>query len=229
MQMGYGGYRRQPTRGGRPGAGGTVQGGAATTQGPASYAPTQQSQQSSQPQMPYQPGAPKTQGLIDPLAEAGQGLLDPDSAYSQRMREQMVGGIGQQTEAMQRGAVLNASRAGFGTGAGAELLETQGDIGRSGLEAQGQASADMALKAPALGGQMMQAPINAQLALQGQGLQGFMGQQQLGAQQQAQIFQAQLAQQQQEQERQMEEARMQMQAQQLEQEMYLREMGMMYS
>ncbi len=172
-------------------------------------------------QLPYQPGAPKTQGLIDSMSQAGQGLLDPNSDYSKRMREQMVGGIGQQTEAMQRGANLQASRAGFGSGAGAELLETQGDIGRAGLAAQGQAGADMTLKAPQLGGDLMRPALSAQTALQGQSLQGYMGQQGLDVQQQAQAFQAQLAQQQMEQDRQMQEAQMQM-------DLMMREMGVMY-
>ena len=168
------------------------------------------------PQMPYQPNNEQARDYINSLAQAGQGLLDPNSQYSQRMRGEMVQGIGQQTEAMQRAAQLNAARAGFGTGAGAELLETQGDIGRAGLEAQGQASADMTLAAPELGIRAMTPALSGQLGLSGQQLQGWMGQQDLQAQQQAQAFQAQLQQQQFEQQQRM-----------MEQEQMLRELSLM--
>jgi hypothetical protein len=170
------------------------------------------------PQLPYQPGAPRTQNLINQLSTAGQGFLDPNSDYARRLREQMVQGIGQQSAAQGRGAVLQASRAGFGSGAGAELLETQGDISRAGLAAQGQAGADLTLRAPQMGAQLLNPALQGQLGLQRQSLQAYMGQQQLEAQLQQQAYQAQFQQQQLEQERLAREAQMQF-------EMQLREMG----
>ncbi|MGH2620936.1 MAG: hypothetical protein ACRDHG_10265 [Anaerolineales bacterium] len=171
--------------------------------------------------MPYQPGAPQVQNLINPLAEAGKGLLDPNSAYTQQMKGQMIGGIGQQTGAASRGAVLQAARAGYGTGQGAELLETQGDIARGGLEAQGQATADLQLQAPQLGAQMLNPALNAQMGLQGNDLQAWLSQQNLG--QQAQMQQAQMAMQQQQ-----VQAQMAMDQARFEQEAKLRELAQMY-
>lgn len=157
--------------------------------------------------MPYQPGAPKVQNLIDPLAQAGKGLLDPNSAYSQRMRTELSEDIGGQAEAQQRAAALRAARSGLGAGASPELLETQGQIGQQGLEAYGDASARALLGGMQLGGQLLNPALQGQLGLQGQQLQGFLSQQESNAQkdlaqqqlaqQQAQMqFQAQMAQQQ---------------------------------
>jgi hypothetical protein len=145
--------------------------------------------------MPYQPQGPKAQSLIDPLASTGQGLLDPSSAYHQRMQSQLSEGIGKTSAAQQRAAALRAAQAGMGGGASPELLETQADIGRSGLEATGDAYGRAMLGGMELGGQQLGTALSGQLGQQGQQLQGYLAQQQGAANQEAQRFQAALEQQ----------------------------------
>lgn len=170
------------------------------------------------PQMPYQPGAPAVQNITNPLTEAGTGLMDPGSAYSQRMKTEALKTIGDQTGAQQRAAVLNAARAGYGTGQSAELLETQGEIGQAGLEAQGQAAAGLQLEAPKVGAQILNPALNAQVGLQSNDLSAWLSQQQLG--QQAQAQQANIA---------LEQQRFELERQRMEQELRLRELAQMYS
>ena len=174
------------------------------------------------PQMPYRPGAPRVQGMIDPLAEAGTGLLDPNSAYSQKMRQEALRGIGDQAGAQQRAAVLQAARAGYGTGAGAELLETQGEIGQAGLEAQGQTAAQLQLQGPQVGAQILNPALSAQMGLQSNDLQAWLAQQNLSQQQQAQQANLTL-------EQQRMKAQMEMERARFEQEARLRQLASMYA
>jgi hypothetical protein len=148
------------------------------------------------PQMPYKPEGQQVQDLIDPLAKAGAGLLDPSSAYHQRMRSELTEGIGRTSEAQQRAAALRAAQSGLGAGASPELLETQADIGRSGLESMGDASAQAMLGGIGLGGQLLSPALSGQLGLQGQQLQAYLAQQAALQDQEAMKFQQAMAQQQ---------------------------------
>ena len=92
--------------------------------------------------------------LASAVGEAGTGLLDPNSDYYQRLMDGMKTRLGKESEAAQRAAALRASRSGMGAGASPELLETQGEIGIGGLNAQGEAGANLRLEAPKLGAGM---------------------------------------------------------------------------
>ena len=124
--------------------------------------------------------------MINSLSGAGQGLLDPTSAYSRRMRHDLSEGICQQGAAQERGAALRAAQSGLGAGASPELLEMQGQIGRDTQMAQGQADASAVLGSMGLGGQLLSPALSGEIGLQGQQLSGFMGQQQLGQNQEMQ-------------------------------------------
>lgn len=176
------------------------------------------------PQMPYNPGGGAAAGSAGTLADAGAGLLDPSSAYSRRMRSEISEGIGQQTAAQQRSAALRAAQSGLGAGASPELMEMQGEIGREGLRAQGDADAQAVLGGMQLGGNMLGAALGPQTTLQGHNLSGFLTQQQLGANQslQNQALQHQSAMQQQQL-----QVQAQLQQQALEQEAMLRELALM--
>lgn len=137
--------------------------------------------------------------------QTGQGLMDPNSDYYKQLNEGMRSQIGDESAAAQRAAALRASQGGMGTGGSAELLETQGDIGRAGLNAMGDASANLRMQAPIAGAQINASTFNPQVqynqlnersaqfgAGMAQGNQQFaagMGQQQQGmAQQDAQFW-----------------------------------------
>jgi hypothetical protein len=170
--------------------------------------------------MPYQPKGPQVQSLVDPLAKAGRGLLDPSSAYHQRMQGQLSEGIGKTSAAQQRAAALRAAQSGMGGGASPELLETQADIGRSGIEATGDAYAQAMLGGMQAGGQMLSSGLSGQLGLSGQQLQGYLGQQQGAQRQQEMQYQA-------AQDRQAMQFQQQLQQQRQQQEMMLAQMQMM--
>lgn len=180
------------------------------------------------PQLPYQPGAPQANQMIDALSGAGQGLLDPNSDYFKQLSGRMSEQMGAQTEAQQRAAALRATRSGLGMGASPELLSAQSEIGTAGMGQMGQAQADLALRAPQVGGQLVSPALSGSIGLQGQALSGYMGQQQLAAQQQAQQLNANLQAQQQAAQQQALQAQMQMQAQQMQQQMALRELSALY-
>jgi hypothetical protein len=169
--------------------------------------------------MPYQPKGPQVQGLVDPLAQAGKGLLDPSSAYHQRMQSQLSEGIGKTSAAQQRAAALRAAQAGMGGGASPELLETQADIGRSGLEATGDAYAQAMLGGMTAGGQMLSSGMQGQLGLSGQQQQGYIAQQQ--AKQRQQEMQQQAAQRQQEM-----QFQQQLEQQRMQQQIFMQQMQM---
>ncbi len=154
---GVGGSPTAPRLPSGPGGGGGGDPTYGFTNTPAQSAAS--TQVSTPPAPQYQPGAqygPNT--YRDPnlttLAQAGTGLLDPSSDYYQRLNEGMRAQIGQESGAAQRAAALRAAQSGMGVGASPELLETQGLIGRGGLQAMGAASADLRLRAPELGGQL---------------------------------------------------------------------------
>ena len=165
-------------------------------------------------------------GMIDSLSGAGAGLLDPTSAYAKRMRNEISEGIGQRTQAQQRGAGLRSAQAGMGYGASPELLETHGEIGREGLRAQGQADAGAVLGGMQLGGSLLSPALSGEIGLQGQALSGFMGGQQL---EQNQRLQDQSLDAQAKMRGRDLDVQSQLQQQALEQERYLREMAMMGS
>lgn len=212
---------------GMPGAGGGGMGGPSAVQAAAAtprsaVQPMQPGQPNAQFSMPpaqqYQAGGGSVQGVPE-LLGAGKGLLQPGSDYYQRLSEAMQQQIGAQSAAAQRASALRGAWSGFGAGAAPETMATSADIGRAGLEASGQAQANLALQAPQLGMQALQSTFSPQISMRqlgeqsrqfgaglgeqarqfgvGAGLQ----QQQLAAQQawqQAQLQQqAQLAQQQQ--------------------------------
>lgn len=177
-------------------------------------------------QMPYQPGAPGARDIIGSLQEAGTGLLDPSSAYSKRMRNEISEDIGARSAAQERGAALRAARGGMGVGASPELLETQGDIGRAGMSAVGDATADAMLGGMSLGGQLLNPALGAEVGLQGQGLSAYMGQQQLGAQQQRDQMSANMQQQQLQAQQQRDQLQANMEAMRMRNEAMLREMSM---
>ena len=172
-------------------------------------------------QMPYKPSAPAATGFMNQLGNAGAGLLDPSSAYSQRMRSEISEGIGQNTAAQQRGSALRAAGSGMGYGGSPELLEVQGQIGQEGMRAQGQADASAILGGQQLGGQMLGSAMGGAIGLQGQALQGFMGQQQMG---QNQAMQDQQLQHSSAMQKQQLDAQSKLQQQALQQENYWREL-----
>jgi hypothetical protein len=92
-------------------------------------------------------------GGLNKLQEAGAGLLDPDSEYYQRLVGGMREQIGKQTAASQRSQALR--QAYSGGGATGEAQMNVADIGQAGLEAEGQAAADMRLKAPGMGADIL--------------------------------------------------------------------------
>lgn len=123
------------------------------------------------PSSPYTPagesagGAPGgTSGATaEKLAGAGLDLMDPGSDYFKRLMDGMKKRIGKESAAAGRAAALRSAWSGMGAGASPELLDVQGDIAQSGLEAQGQAGAGLRLAAPQLGAQIAQG--GGQLAL----------------------------------------------------------------
>lgn len=115
---------------------------------------------------PMQNGGQGLEGALAAQASAGQGLLDPNSDYYKRLMEAMRGQIGDQTGVAQRAAVLRQAQGGGGIGQTGELQDIQGGIGRAGLQAAGDAGANLALQAPALGGQLNQSTFGPALGLQ---------------------------------------------------------------
>ena len=131
------------------------------------------------PQMPYRPGAPAAAATAGTLAETGRGLLDPGSAYSRRMIEELTGQIGKQTGAQERLAALQSSQAGYGGGESPELLSALTDIGVGGQEAMGEGIGDLMLRSPELALQFLTPAMQAQLGISAQDLQAWLGQQQI--------------------------------------------------
>ena len=162
------------------------------------------------PQMPYQPEDNPAAQSAQRMQGIGQDFMDPNSAFTQKMRDRMARDIGARSEAQQRMASARAARAGFGSGASGALLDVQGEIGREGQRQYGEASADMALAAPGMALNFMNPALGAQTSLQGQAGQMFMGQQNLAQRN----SEAQLG--------------ANMQAQRLENELMLRELAMLY-
>jgi len=100
------------------------------------------------------------------MSQYGQGLMDPNSDYYKKLQAQMTAQLGAQSAAQQRAAALRSAYSGFGAGAGAEQMMSVGDIGRAGLEAQGQASAGLALAAPQIGAGMLQSTFGPGMGLE---------------------------------------------------------------
>jgi hypothetical protein len=123
---------------------------------------------------PYQPTPidyqPMQQGQLgqnlERMGGVAEGFLDPDSEYYQRLLSGMQGQIGKQSAAQQRAAALRAAYGGLGGGRGAEMMQTQADIGRAGLEASGAAGAQLRLAAPQMGMQALQSTFAPQLGIQ---------------------------------------------------------------
>ncbi len=88
------------------------------------------------------------------VAKAGAGLLNPGSDYFQRLMDGMKTRLGKESGAKYRSAALRASQGGFGGGQSGELMDVQGDISRAGIEAGGEAGANLRLEAPKLGAGM---------------------------------------------------------------------------
>lgn len=155
-QVGGGGAMDIGWRGGAGGAAPTFPGGGA--QASIDYAPAQQ----------YDPygGGSQLAGNLQQMAEYGQGLMDPQSQYYQQLQAAMTTQLGQQSEAQQRAAALRSAYSGFGAGAGAEQMMSVADIGRAGMEAQGQAAAGLALQAPMAGAGMVQGTFGPGLGLE---------------------------------------------------------------
>lgn len=95
-----------------------------------------------------------SEALASTVGEAGTGLLDPSSDYYQRLVEGMKSRIGKEAGGNYRAAALRAAQGGFGGGQSGELMDMQADIGRAGLEAQGEAGANLRLEAPKTGASM---------------------------------------------------------------------------
>lgn len=137
------------------------------------------------PQIPYSPTNNPAAKTAAAMQKTGQDFLDPGSDYTKRLNEQMARRIGDQTEAKKRSAALTASRSGLGSGAGAELMNLIGEIDREGLEATGEAAADLTLAAPQIGRSFLTPALSAQTGLQGQALEGYLTQQRLDAAQES--------------------------------------------
>ncbi len=131
-------------------------------------------------------------GASGQLTSTGAGLLDPSSDYMQRLLDESAEGIGKTGAAQERAAALRAARSGLGAGASPEMLEMQGDIGRSTMSAIGDANAGIRLGGMGLGAQMLGQGMSGDISMRGQdinrdmGLRGFgsgqyMQQQQLSA------------------------------------------------
>lgn len=167
--------------GGVMGAGGP---GGMMTPGAPAPTPAPPSMPAPGPQMPYKPGAPGARDITSTMSGYGKGMLDPNSEYSKRMQEVLTGRIGEETEASKRLAAFQASQAGMGGGGSPELMAMLGDIDIAGMEAGGQASAEMMGQMPGMGLDFLGGALQGELGISGQDLQAWMGQQQL--QQQAQ-------------------------------------------
>ena len=100
------------------------------------------------------------------MAGAGRGMMDPGSDYFQQLASEMQGQIGQSAAASQRAAALRGAQSGFGGGQGGEVMQTAADIGQSGLEAQGQAMANLRLEAPKLGAEMLGSTFGTHLGME---------------------------------------------------------------
>lgn len=101
------------------------------------------------PQAATQAGKAGTQ-----MQNVGSGLMDPNSAYFQKLLGRMKGELGQQGAAQKRAAALTGAESGFGAGGGAEVMQMQGDIDEATMEATGEAAGDLALAAPGVGAQI---------------------------------------------------------------------------
>lgn len=166
------------------GFGGMMGAGSMMTPGAPTPTPAPPSMPAPGPQMPYKPGAPGARDITSTMSGYGKGMLDPNSEYSKRMQEVLTGRIGEETEASKRLAAFQASQAGMGGGGSPELMAMLGDIDIAGMEAGGQASAEMMGQMPGMGLDFLGGALQGELGISGQDLQAWMGQQQL--QQQAQ-------------------------------------------
>jgi hypothetical protein len=127
--------------------------------------------QAPDPYQAYQGPSTLLQGNLDKMSQTGSGLMDPNSDYYKRLSASMQRQIGGQSAAGQRAAALRGAWSGMGAGASPEMMMTQAGLGQAGLEAAGQAQADLALRAPGMGAQML-----------GQTFSPLMGIEQLGEQ-----------------------------------------------
>lgn len=174
-------------------------------------------------------GAPGQLGTnLDQMTQFAQGMMDPNSDYYKRLSSAMQEQIGKQTAAQQRAAALRAAQSGLGGGMGAERMATTADIGQAGLEAQGQAEANLALQAPQLGMQGLQSTFSPYLGVQQLGEQS----RQFGANlgEQARQFGAGmgLSQQQMAQQMAYQQAQMQLQQQLANQQALMQQYSMLY-
>lgn len=144
------------------------------------------------PQLPFQPEAPRVQTKVDTMQTTGEGLLDPASDYAKRLRAQMSRELGGQAEARKRAAALTAAESGFGAGMSPELLAAQGQIDVAGLEATGEAQANLALEAPRLASTFLNPALGGQEQIHQTQAQSYLTQQQIAAQQAQQEMQAEL-------------------------------------
>lgn len=144
-----------PTYGGGGAQGGTQGGAQATTQFDFPEAQT------------YKPfgGNPELEERLGAMADYGEGLMDPESDYYKRLSAEMQRQIGEQAGAQQRASALRGAWSGFGAGASPEQMATAADIGQAGLEAQGQAEANLALTAPQIGAGMLESTFQPELGL----------------------------------------------------------------
>ena len=157
---------RLPSYGGAPGR--SPGGGAAPqVRAPQMSAPTmtQFNMPSAQPfrQAPqYRPSQARDPNL-GYMAGQGKGLMDPNSDYYKRLSAGMQQQIGGQAAAGERASALRGAWSGFGAGASPEQMMTSADIKQGGLEAQGQAEANLRLQAPQIGAGMLQSTFAPQL------------------------------------------------------------------
>lgn len=106
---------------------------------------------------------PRLTGDLNKMSQYGQGMMDPQSDYYQRLSQGMQQQIGGQAAAQQRASALRGAWSGMGAGASPEQMMTSADIGQAGLEAQGQAEAGLRLQAPQIGAGMMQSTFQPRL------------------------------------------------------------------
>jgi hypothetical protein len=101
--------------------------------------------QAPDPYQAYQGPSTLLQGNLDKMSQTGSGLMDPNSDYYKRLSASMQRQIGGQSAAGQRAAALRGAWSGMGAGASPEMMMTQAGLGQAGLEAAGQAQADLPL------------------------------------------------------------------------------------
>ena len=132
---------------------------------PSVPAPSPRTPTNSQIEMPpaeqYNPGSYSNPNL-EVMANYGKGLMDPESDYYKRMSQSMRDQIGRQSAASQRAAALRSAHSGAGTQS-PEMMASAADIGTAGMQAQGQAEANLRLQAPQIGAGMLQSTFQPEL------------------------------------------------------------------